>query len=310
MRDTPELSVVITVDFEVDRPATWEGVRRTLRTLAAEPERERVELTLVGSKTDRSLVPEDLVQELPELRVLYIPETSAYDMKLHGTRNARAEHVALLDGDCVPRPGWLGACLHAFDRCEDATVVSGRTTYPDTGLASRIFSLLARSYLEQPNPGPTRHLTLNNSVVRKDAFLDHATNTEGAHVSSLQGQALIRAGHQLAFDPDVHVEHAHTWEAERSIRASLGYGIVRVRQLDPSVPYAWTVRVGPLSAPAILAGRLLHSWAQCLRAGTRYRVSWLQQPFALALATVCCAMEVPAHLRALRGEPPPPTPFR
>ena len=306
----PEITVVITADYDVRNPQSVIQLGEVVAALAEQECRERADFILVESQSSPMASPNELRKVLPELEIVYAESNQARELKKQGVERSRVEWVALLDADCVPSPGWLRACLEARRNYEGACAVSGRTIYGSSGVVERILNVISRSYLESEGGGGCRHFTENNAVVSRTAYLEHAGDGRLPHASSLLSQSMLRAGEILAFEPSIVVTHAHDWSAEREIRRSLGFGMVRTRQIDRSVPYAWTVRLGPLSLPAVVAGRIVNSCWLCLKNGSTYGLAWYHQPLAFGVATFCCLMEVPSVARALRGDPPYDTAFR
>jgi hypothetical protein len=173
-------------------------------------------------------------------------------------------------------------------------------------------ALLSRSYLDQERAGYTRHVAINNVGFRRSVFLSHpCPKDSGAHMSLLQSEALRRAGHRFFFDPQLSVRHAYDgWPTERQIRRSLGYGVIRARQIDGRVPYAFFARLGYLSIPIFAALRALHGCWNCIRRRRLYGVAWYELPAIFALAAVASAMEIPGMMRAVRHKPLDKTLFR
>ena len=127
----------------------------------------------------------------------------------------------------------------------------------------------------------------------------------------LQADALARAGHRFLFDPRLAVRHDYDgWAAEREIRLSIGYGVVKARLQDCRLPYAWMARLGYFSIPLLLLFRMLHAGWNCVRRRRFYGVAWYELPAALALAVAAGLMEAPGMLRAVRGLPLEKTAFR
>ena len=97
---------------------------------------------------------------------------------------------------------------------------------------------------------------------------------------------------------------------ERRLRHNVGYRAIRVRQLDPRVPHAWMVRMGPLSLPTIFVARTLDSFRDCLRAGRHFGLRWFELPAAFATAVYVHLLEVRGMVQALAearlAEPPRP----
>lgn len=312
MESEPLLSVVITVDFRAGEAAAAEELRLVLAALAEQRGHGRVEFLYVESAEFRGRETQDLNAILPELAIVWVEATSAAAIKNAAVNAARGELIAMLDGDCVPSPGWLHGCLEAARLYPDAAVISGRTLYPGRSLVNRAMALLNRSYIEGDERGATDHVSQNNALYRRRALeMAPFVDGGGSHASRLQSETLRRCRQRLAFSSLMTVTHGFEgWRTERSIRADLGYSVVQVRRADPTVPHAWMIRFGVLSAPLVFGARLLHSWRLCLRHHERYGVAPHELPAAMLLALVCCALELPGLVRALRGAPRRASSFR
>jgi hypothetical protein len=70
---------------------------------------------------------------------------------------------------------------------------------------------------------------------------------------------------------------------------------------DATLPFAGLARLGPLSIPVILAGKILASWRDCFRCGRFYGVRWFQLPAAMLISIAVHLMEVPGMWRAYQG---------
>jgi hypothetical protein len=92
---------------------------------------------------------------------------------------------------------------------------------------------------------------------------------------------------------------------ERRIRRHVGYRAVRVRQLDPRLPFTWMIRFGYLSIPLVLAARIADSWRDCLRARHHYGIRPLELPLAFALAVAVHLMEIGGMIEAFSEASPP-----
>ena len=97
---------------------------------------------------------------------------------------------------------------------------------------------------------------------------------------------------------------------EKHIRRSMGFGVIRARRLDRTLPYASMASLGYFSIPLFVAGRTLHSWRNCIRGARAYGVKWYELPTAFGLAAAACAMEIPGMIHAVRGEPLDKTAYR
>ena len=308
----PVVSVIVTCDYGSGKTEAWNDLRATLTALARQDFHEPAEFLLVESTDLAPRIPSDLKTILPSLRVVAAPAASASELKNAGVRAAAAELVAMIDGDCVPDPGWLRHLVNLLRLHPEVAAVSGRTHYGRRRFRDRIMALISRSFLDVGRTAPTRHLTPNNSGFRRSVLLSHPyPRAGGAHTSNLQSTAILRAGGRLLFDPGLSVEHDYGgWPMEREIRRSMGYGVIQARLLDRDVPYAKLAHLGYLSIPLFVLLRTLHSYWNCVRRARFYNVAWYELPAAFALATVACAMEVPGMICAVRGQPLEKTLFR
>jgi len=308
----PVVSVVITSDYASGKPAGWRDVRSTLAGLARQDFREPAEFLLLETPDVAAQMPADLLAILPSLRVVTVPAASANELKNAGARAAASDFVALLDADCRPVPGWLRSLVTALRDHPDVAVVSGRTAYGTQTLLDRVMALVTRSFLDEGRTAPTRHVTINNAGFRRSVLLAHPLpEVAGPHMSMLQSEAVARDGGRFLFEPGMYVTHTYEgWEMEKEIRTSMGYGVIRVRRLDPQMPYARLARLGYLSVALFIVLRTLHSCWNCLRRADAYQVAWYELPVAFGLAAAACAMEAPGMLRAVRDLPPEATEFR
>ncbi len=308
----PVVSVVITCDYGSGKPEAWEGLRAVLRALARQDFSEPVEFLLVESASMADQVPADLRTILPGLRLIANPATASPMLKNAGIAAASAELIAIFDGDCVPDAGWLRHFVDFMREHPEAVAVSGRTRYGTEKFLDRAMALATRAYLDEGAPAETRHLADNNAGLRRAFFLAHPfSESAGPHMSLLQSEPIVRAGGRLFFNPLLCVQHHYNgWTNEKHIRRSMGYGVIRVRRIDPGLPYAWMAHLGYLSVPLFIGARTLASWRNCLRCARWYGVAWYQLPLAFALSAAACAMEAPGMVRALRGQPLDRTAYR
>jgi len=232
---------------------------------------------------------------LASLRVIGpSPSLTGTELLNEAVRAASADLVALLDGDCRPDPGWLRAALAAMRAHPEAAVVSGRTLYPQDRLSYRVLGVLSRSFVDPGRAGPTRFITNYNAIFRREVLLAHPLPAfQRAMAARLQSESIRLAGAALYFEPEMRVTHRFDgWPMERNIRRKVGYRAIRVRQMEPRLPHAWMVRLGPASIPLVVAARTLDSWWDCLRVGRYHGVRWYELPAAMATAVAVHLMEI------------------
>lgn len=304
--------MVTVSDYASGEPEGWRDLRATLRGLASQDFGEPAEYLLVETAAFVPHMPSDLMTLRPGLRLVTVDGQSAAELKNAGARAARAELVAIIDGDCVPEPDWLRQFVDAMRSCPTAAAMSGRTTYGGVSIVDRSMAVVSRAFLDVGRLARTRHLTINNCILRRPVLLAHPMPaTAAAHMSMLQAAAIQEDGGQLWFQPAARVRHAHDdWNTEREIRRSIGYGVIATRRLNPRLPHASLARLGYLSVALFVLLRTLHSCWLAVRRGHRYGIRWYEIPVTFVLSAAACGMEVPGMLRAVRGLPAPPTRFR
>ncbi len=306
MQDHPSVSVVVVSDYAPDKAQSWQRLRTTLASLAAQAGADNTEFLLVESRELQHVVPADIKNSFAGLRLLFVPATSAYELKNAGACEARGDIVVLLDADCVPVPGWLAAIVSFFHDHPDAAVVSGPTSYPGRNFLDRVAGLIGRGYMYQHGSPHTLFVADNNVAFRRNVLLEHLlTMDECAYGgNTLQAAELIGHGHCPRFEPAMGVEHAYYgWSMEKDIRNSTGYAVIATRRADRRVPFAGLLRLGYLSIPVLFLGRVGYIAWTCLKHFRRYRIAWYELPAVLALIVPVYAMEMPGMLRALRHRP-------
>lgn len=309
---TPRVTVVATVDYAAGSGESWAELRRMLDAVAAQQTDEPFAVICVESANLRSAMPADLLASDCPVEVRFADGESAYDLVLAAVREVDTEFVATIDGDSVPEPGWLQALLAAIREKPDAGVVCGRTTYGDRGVLTRFLAVLQRAWLDAAPPGEQRYVTNNNAIFRREVLLHYPfTNEVGPFGTGLQGHRMRDAGWRIHFAPEARVVHTHDGLTfERAVRAHSGFVSIRTRQIDNSLPRAWLIRLGYAAIPLIVAARTLRGSALCLRFGQVYGIPWYALPAAPLVAFAVHLLEIPGMVRAFRGRPPPPTPYR
>jgi hypothetical protein len=303
MSASPLVSVVLVSDYAAGETKSWNDLRVTLAALAAQDYEGPVEVILCEDRRFEGQVPDDVLNAHPNLRMLYSSGSTSYELKNEGARVAGGEFLGMLDADCAPAKGWVSSLVRALSGNPRAAAVSGRTTYAGRNFQERLLALLGRSYLDTGTAGRTSHVANNNGGYRRAAYLEHLLPEDaGPFASTLQSEALQRAGWKLLFEPGMHSVHDFEgWGMEADIRRNLGYGTVITRLRDRLIRYGWLTRLGYLSVPFFAFGKLLETWASCFRCARYYGVRWFELPVALGLAVPLHLMEIPGMVLAFRG---------
>ena len=298
----PIATVVTLTDFEVGTPRAWNDLRATLRGLARQDFTEPAEFILLEDERLKDQIPRDFTDILPELQIAFTNQTLQYDMKSEAARLGTADIVVLLDGDCAPVPGWLRSLVETFRAHPEGGVVSGRTVYEGKTFLERACGVLGRAYVERRTLR-TEHISNNNAGFRRDVLRKHPLPSEaGPFSSKLHADAIQRDGWHLLFDPRASATHAFDgWEMERDIRQNMGYGFIKVRQLNPELPFGRLVQFRYASIPFYLVARIIESWLRTVRFYRSYGLQWYELPGVLGLAVGVHVMEVPGMITAFRG---------
>jgi len=273
-------------DYAAGGPVAARDIRACISALAMQEIDEPVEYLFIESESLRHDIPDGLHEILPSLQILFFPETDSYPLKNHGVAAASADLVAIIDADCIPAATWLRKLLQLMQTDPSIGAASGKTVYPDRSFTANVCALLARSYLDPGHRGETKFIAINNCVFRRDAYLDHPLPTGiGTFSSRVQSELLLRDGWKLWFDPEVVVVHDFEGlSMEADLRRNAGHGTIITRLRNPSLPYASLVRIGWLSIPVILAGKILGSWRDCVRCGRYYGVPGYSVPLAMVMS--------------------------
>jgi GT2 family glycosyltransferase len=297
------VAVVIVSDYGGGSAGDWGYLRRTLHALASQSFTADTEVILVDSTPPGDEMPADVTTIVPSMRVIRDRSQKSGELVNRAARTCSADLVALLDADSVPTGGWLEAGVDAMHTRPNAAVVSGLTVYPGESFTYRVLGTLLRSFVDPGRAGPTQFITANNAIFRREVLLAHPIPPVAPrHLANrLQTEAIRGTGGGLYFAPDMLVTHRFDgWSTERHIRHRVGYRVIRLRQLDRSAPYAWLTRLGILSIPFIIAGRTLHSWKDCVRAGHHFGLRWFELPAAFAIAVAVHVLEVGGMMAAFR----------
>lgn len=308
----PVISVVVVSDFAGGTPGSLDDFRHCLAALAAQDFDEPAEFLLVEWEGYRDRLPEDIGATLPSLQVVFSPARSAFDLKNDGARHALAPIVALLDADCDPVPGWLRSAVATLRAHPEVSAVSGRSLSPGRTRWARIVSLAGRAVGDEGEPGPTRHVALNNIAYRREALLAHPLSSDaGSCGFAVHSQELLRAGLGLYFDPGMVVFHDDMdFDARRDVRNQIGLTLVRSRQLDRAHPHAWLIRLGYASIPIFVLSKTVLTAARIASKREGQGVRWYEVPAAIFHGFVNHLLEVPGMIRAFRGDQIRATNFR
>jgi glycosyltransferase involved in cell wall biosynthesis len=306
------VTVLVLSDHVTDGHDRSNDIRRAIVSLRDQEIDEPFDILVCESEHLQHDLAPGLAGLHPRVRIALFPQDASYAIKNAGIASVQTEFVALMDADCVPQVDWLKRMLAAIRTDSKIASVSGRTVYPSDSFAIRACSLLGRAYADPGKPGPTRFIAINNAIFRRTAYLDHPLPVGiGTFSSHIQCRMLEQDGWSLYFDPAIEVRHDFDgWSMEADFRRNCGYGTIRTRLEDGSLPYGWLARCGRLSIPFILGGKLIDSWRDCFRCGDQYGVGGLELLGTMLLSIPLHLLELPGMLQAYHRVPLKHSSFR
>lgn len=298
----PDVSVVIVLDYKASDGSSDSNLAATLRGLAAQDYSGTPEFLLVESR-HLQMPLEELRTYLPTIALVRTSGVTSNDLKNEGGKAARSDLVVILDADCVPQPGWLSAAVRHHNQHKLAAAISGKTFYRSEGFLARVFALLDRSYVDRGQAGRTQTISNNNAAFRREKLLKFPfRNDIGTFGSKLHSQAMLAAGEELRFEPDMVVYHAYYgWEMARIDRRHIGYAMAKFRLSEDHATHVWMFKMGLAGLPIIYLMAVAGSLKRCLKRHPDYGIRWFELPVVLAVALIVHAYELPGVVTALRG---------
>jgi hypothetical protein len=300
-QDRLEVSVVV----ESYNYAEGSGLDRLALALRAATrmvnEHERGEVLL----TDASGSPEiaDLLER--DFRQVRRIEAAGleYDVaKALAAANASGDYVLYLDGDCIPGWDWLEAHLNRLRRGEVAT--GGFTRY-EGGFLPAVCTVMDFGFLLPRGERILSCYASNNSGFRR-ALLAEAPVPEGPMRCRCYGHAqLLKQRNtpvRMAPDAIVHHEFPHFFPE----RLRQGYDAVAACWVNPALPEARWLWLGPLLAPALYTRNVALDWRRLLRGWRDLGLRRWQAALALPLFPILRLVDLCGMVQALtaRGRPP------
>lgn len=255
---------------------------RTLESLVATREFERLEIIVVGTMRDGVVeqTVKDMVSKYPNFRWLPVSfeKGDSSRKKNAGFREARARIVAFLDDDVVVAEDWPERILEPF---VDAKVglVSGPGLVPvelpwmahlaGAALASKAAGYVAQRYQSAnaiPRPAKWSRLIGCNMAYRRNV-LEEINLFDPDFWPGEEMLAAYRAtsrGHLLIFHPEARVYHYPRHTCMRFLQQMFGYGATRIRLIRAGVEFEPTTIVPMLWVLSLV---ILMPWSVVHRLG-------------------------------------------
>ena len=271
---------VVVESFNTIEGTSLDSLRRTLRAATSfQLPHGEVEVLLADVTRDpaiRAL----LEQEFPEVHRVDAAGLGYCAAKLRAARQARGRYVVFLDCDCAPEPGWwdhIAAPLR-----EGTAVATGGFAYYPGGFFTKIQSLFDFGFLIPHRDRPLGCYASNNCGFVREVLLE-LPEPEGPMRCTCYAHAQLLARRGLA--PRLVAEAAVQHEAPPVLRERLrqGYDTVAACWVDPHLPEAKWLRLGPFAAPLYYARRVWQDWMTLRRHRNETRLGRTEAALAVPL---------------------------
>jgi Glycosyl transferase family 2 len=292
-RHQPEVSVVVE-SYTHGEGSDLDRVTQSLGAAVAMVDAHGAGEVLVADSSADPALAELLEREFPGVRRIDAAGLGYDEAKLLTAQEARGTYVLYLDGDCIPLEGWLEHHLGALRSGRAAT--GGFTRY-DGGFLGAIGSVLDFGFLLPLEERVLDCYAFNNSGFRRDVMLE-APPPEGAMRCRCyaHAQLLQRRGSPVWMVPEARVRHERQPFFRERYRQ--GFDMIAARWVDPELPGAGLLKLGPLAAPVFYG----HVVRDCHRLWSSRRdlelASWQVVP-AATLAALSRLVDLAGIVRAL-----------
>ncbi len=192
--------------------ATIAACLRALRLQSAPPG----EIIVADSSQDET--PHIIARDFPSVRLTrFDNQTFPGPARNRGAQMARGDILAFIDSDCLAAPDWVERILAAHNAGHEIAGGSLEVGNAEKPLAWAGHMLEFREFLPVGPPRPVIHIPTCNLSYRRALFLEHGgfPNAYYPQEDLLFNYLLNRRGHQVWFDPDIHIYHFYrdTWKA-------------------------------------------------------------------------------------------------
>ena len=246
----------------------------------------------------------EIRRRYPSVTFVTSPTSNYFAAKNVGASVATGDIIALLDGDCVPTPGWLEALSARFE--PGVAAVGGSTRYTGNSWAAWTFSIPDFAYIQAEEKGGASGLNLSNVALRREVLLAHPLNTRiprdgGCYLLFHQ----LRAhGARVLNEPRAVVAHGLDIRGLGFVRKHFnrGYDGVTVYRLDDRAVLRGTRlfrRLGALALVMITGRRIVIDWLRLLRHHHQMGISAVALPYFGAVALGTRLIELTGGLTAM-----------
>ncbi|MGX5840169.1 glycosyltransferase [Mesorhizobium sp. ArgA1] len=232
------VSLVIVSDYLT--PDGDDELRRAVRAYAQDARGVPGEIIIMPPHGHASSIEAELSDKpafsCPSVIVATHDSDESSQLKDAALAYCRHDLVAVVEADCLTRPGWLAILYEAFERNPKIDAVSGRTIYDQDTMMMRVMSLLDRGFIERRNRnGQIIHVSNNGALYRRPVLERHRFEADhGPFVSShLRQHAMLKDG--VAMEVATEAVSIHAYEGLGfiwDVRRNKGYQFARMDLLS------------------------------------------------------------------------------
>lgn len=223
------VSLVIVSDYLADDGD--EELRRSVRAYAQDPLGVPSEIIVMLPSGNGAEPAVDLGGAAsflcPSVIVRSYDSDRSAELKDAALQHCRCSLVAVVEADCVPEAGWLGALTSAMARDPHIDVVSGRTSYGSEGMMLRVMSLLDRGFMEcRDRQGRIIHVSNNGALYRREVLELYPYEIDPSPFVSAhcRQHAMLHGGVLMETVPEAVSIHAYGgWSFIWDVRRNKGF---------------------------------------------------------------------------------------
>ncbi|MGA9370904.1 MAG: glycosyltransferase [Solirubrobacterales bacterium] len=287
---------IIVESYNLAEGGESERMFRSFRAASEMASRLNGEVLLADSSGNAELR-EVMARDFPTITHVEAPGQGYEGSKMKAVARASGDFILFLDGDCIPdAPDWAEKHLTALREPQTAAT-AGFTRY-DHGFLAAVSSVMDFGVLLPAARDTVECYTSNNCGFKRDT-LTSCPIPEGPLRCRCfyHAQLLKRRGTPVRMVGAAKVRHeVQPFFAERYRR---GYDIVAACWLDPALPEARLLRLGPLAAPLLYAGLLVQDLKRVWTGRRDLGLTRRQSLAAMPLFPVLRIVDLAGMLRAL-----------
>jgi predicted dehydrogenase len=199
----PALSAILAIH------GGFAAVRRTVRHLARQTVRDRIELLLVAASEEQPEIPRAEVAGFYSYKLVRVaPGSSVAVANAAGVRSASAAIVAFAEDHCFPEKEWAEALIDAHRRGFSAVGPQIVNANPGSVVSWCDYLIGYGPWMSPCSPGEAAFLPGHNSSYRRDELLAYGDRLE----SMLEAETVLhfdlaRRGRKLYVEPRARAEH-------------------------------------------------------------------------------------------------------